>query len=170
MPSRSQNALPTIKDEADLVTKGARGAGVAELIEAMLKDDVDAFHSSETQNSVDVGVDVEGRPNVIRPHGGSTLICGSSGGGKSTVATALLERIVEDDYQVCVFDPEGDYSEFRSAVVFGDAKAAPQPIEFVKMLERPEDKHHARPNLIVTSVQGCVSSLYASPKNTTRRS
>ena len=133
------NALPAIKDEADLVTKGARGAGVAELIEAVLKDDVDAFHSSETHNSVEVGVDADGRPIDIRPHGGSALICGSSGGGKSTVATALLEQIVEGDYQVCVFDPEGDYAEFRSAVVFGDAKAAPQPAEFVKLLERPED-------------------------------
>jgi hypothetical protein len=69
----------------------------------------------------------------------ATLICGSSGGGKSTVATALLERIVARDFQVCVFDPEGDYSEFRSAVVFGDAKSPPQLAEVVKLLERPED-------------------------------
>ena len=120
------NALPTIKDEADLVTKGARGAGVAELIEAVLKDDVDAFHSSETHNSVEVGVDADGRPIVIRPHGGSALICGSSGGGKSTVATALMERIVDGGYQICVFDPEGDYAEFRSGIVFGDAKSPPK--------------------------------------------
>jgi len=142
------NALLTIKDEADLVTQGARGAGVAELIEALIKGDVNAFHSSESHNSVEVGVDLNsvevgvdlnGRPIVIRPHGGSALICGSSGGGKSTVAAALLEHIVEGGYQVCVFDPEGDYAGFRSAVVFGDAKAAPQPAEFVKLLGRPED-------------------------------
>jgi hydroxymethylpyrimidine pyrophosphatase-like HAD family hydrolase len=65
------NALPTIKDEADLITKAARGAGVAELIEAVIKDDVDAFHSRETHNSVEVGVDVDGRPIVIRPHTGA---------------------------------------------------------------------------------------------------
>ena len=51
----------------------------------------------------------------------------------------MLESIVEGDFQVRVFDPEGDYSEFRSAVVFGDAKAPPQLAEVVKLLERPED-------------------------------
>ena len=114
------NALPAVKDEADLVTKGARGAGVAELIEMVLKNDVDAFRSSETDSDVEVGVDTDGRPIVVRPYGAWALICGSSGGGKSTVATALLERIVARNFQVCVFDPEGDYSEFPSAVVFGD--------------------------------------------------
>jgi HAD superfamily hydrolase (TIGR01484 family) len=133
------NALPTIKNEADLVTKAARGAGVAELIEAVLRDDVNAFHSNEVHNSVEVGVDAGGHPIVIRPHGGSTLICGASGGGKSTFATALLERIVDGGYQICVFDPEGDYAEFRSGVVFGDAKSPPKLAEVVKLLERPND-------------------------------
>jgi HAD superfamily hydrolase (TIGR01484 family) len=133
------NALPAIKDEANLITKGARGAGVAELIEAVLKNDVDAFHSSETHNSVEVGLGAHGRPIVVRPHGGSVLICGASGGGKSTVATALLERIVKGGYQICVFDPEGDYAEFRSGVVFGDTKSAPQLAEVIKLLERPDD-------------------------------
>jgi HAD superfamily hydrolase (TIGR01484 family) len=133
------NALPAIKDEADLVTKGARGAGVVELIEAVLKNDVDAFRSGETHDAVEVGVDRGGRPIAIRPHGASALSCGSSGGGKSTVAMALLERIVDRDFQVCVFDPEGDYAKFRSAVVFGDAKSPPQVAEVVKLLERPDD-------------------------------
>jgi hydroxymethylpyrimidine pyrophosphatase-like HAD family hydrolase len=42
------NALPAIQDDADLVTKEARGAGVAELIEALLENDVVAFHASQT--------------------------------------------------------------------------------------------------------------------------
>jgi HAD superfamily hydrolase (TIGR01484 family) len=133
------NALPAIKDEADLVTQGARGAGVAELIEMVLKNDVGAFRSSGTRNSVEVGIGADGRPIVLHPHGGWALVCGSSGGGKSTVATALLERIVSHDFQVCVFDPEGDYSSFRSATVFGDAKSQPQLSEVVKLLERPDD-------------------------------
>jgi HAD superfamily hydrolase (TIGR01484 family) len=34
------NALPALKERADLVTKAARGSGVVELIERMLKDDL----------------------------------------------------------------------------------------------------------------------------------
>ena len=37
-----------------------------------------------------------------------------------------------------MFDPEGDCA-VRSAIVFGDAKAAPQVAEFVKLPERPAD-------------------------------
>ena len=45
-----------------------------------------------------------------------------SGGGKSTVATGLLERFLERGFQFCVIDPEGDYAEFENAVTLGDAK------------------------------------------------
>jgi hypothetical protein len=50
---KTLHALPPIKDEADL-TEAARGEGVVELIRVVLKDDVDAFHSGETHNTVEV--------------------------------------------------------------------------------------------------------------------
>ncbi len=40
------NALPSVKEQADLVTRGARGAGVAELIRAVLDRDAEAFGSA----------------------------------------------------------------------------------------------------------------------------
>ena len=40
------NALPSVKGQADLVTRGARGAGVAELIRAVLDRDAEAFGSA----------------------------------------------------------------------------------------------------------------------------
>jgi len=151
------NALPAIKDEADLVTKGARDAGVAELIRMVLENDVDAFRSSETHSSVEVSIDRDGRPIFVRPHGACALICGSSGGGKSTVATALLERIVARDFQVCVFDPEGDYSEFRSAVVSAIANLRAQ-------IGRPhwilmDEAHHLLPADRDVSATASLESL-----------
>ena len=37
------------------------------------------------------------------------LIAGPSGSGKSTVTAGIVERLIEQNYQVCVIDPEGDY-------------------------------------------------------------
>ena len=133
------NALPSIKAEADFVTSAARGAGVTELIRAILERDVEAFGSARDRNAVEVGRRLDGRALGLSPHGGGVLVAGLSSGGKSTLATALLERFVGQNFQVCVFDPEGDYGEFRSAVVVGDAKAPPHLSEVLKVLDRPDD-------------------------------
>ena len=74
-----------------------------------------------------------------------------SSGGKSTLATALLERFVGQAFQVCVFDPEGDYAEFRLAVVVGDAKAPPHLTEILKVLNRPDNSIVI--NLLAVSVE-----------------
>jgi HAD superfamily hydrolase (TIGR01484 family) len=46
------NALPAVKDRADLVTAAARGLGVAELIERMLRDDLPAPRIKPTGTQV----------------------------------------------------------------------------------------------------------------------
>jgi hydroxymethylpyrimidine pyrophosphatase-like HAD family hydrolase len=43
------NSVPTLKEEADLVTTGARGAGVVELITALLKDDLASVRTRPRQ-------------------------------------------------------------------------------------------------------------------------
>jgi len=131
------NALPAVKDEADLVTEGARGAGVEELIEAVLVHDVEAFPESAEHGAVEIGVRADGGPVFIHPYGRGALIAGLSGGGKSTLATALVERCIASAFQVCVVDPEGDYANLRGAILVGDPKAEPHPPEVIKALERP---------------------------------
>jgi len=133
------NALPAIKDEADLVTRGARGAGVRELIESLITRGVETFGAVDEHSAVEVGLRLDGRPVMIHPHGGGGLIAGLSGGGKSTLAMALLERILANGFQVCIFDPEGDYAQFRSGIVEGDAETPPHLAEVLKVLERPGD-------------------------------
>jgi HAD superfamily hydrolase (TIGR01484 family) len=144
------NALPAVKDDADLVTKGARGAGVAELIRGVIERDARAFGSVRDRNAVEVGRRLDGRALALSPHGGGALIAGLSSGGKSTLATALLERFVERDFQVCVFDPEGDYAGFHSAIVLGDATAPPHLSEVLKVLERPS--HSVVVNMLAVPV------------------
>ena len=132
------NALPAVKEKADLVTAAARGAGVAELIGLLLDKDVDAFQPLKEHRLVQAAVSPTRGPEFIRPHGGGALVAGLSGGGKSTLATALIEGMVAGGFQVCVFDPEGDYTGLPAALSLGDPKAPPRLPEILKALERPE--------------------------------
>jgi len=125
------NALPAVKDAADVVTAAARGAGVAELITTWVEDEPRLLDAAVARHSVPVGNAVEDKREIfLRPDRGSVLITGTSGGGKSTLATALLERLAAAGFQLCLFDPEGDYGAFADAVTFGDAATpvAPEPV------------------------------------------
>ena len=74
------NALPAIKDEADLVTRAARGAGVSELIESLLARGVQTFGGIEEHSAVEIGVRPDGRPVMIHPHSSGALIAGLRAG------------------------------------------------------------------------------------------
>ena len=129
------NALPTVKETADRSTRAARGAGVAELVGLVLAKDA-GLMDTERQR-VEVGSDAAGAASVISPYGGCSLIAGTSGIGKSTLATLLTERFFKKGYQFCVLDPEGDYSHLENVVVVGDADAAPNLREILDLLEKP---------------------------------
>jgi hypothetical protein len=64
------------------------------------------------------------------------LIAGQSGVGKSTIATALTERMRESSLQFCVLDPEGDYDLLGSAVSIGEAETPPTIEQALTLLQR----------------------------------
>ena len=55
------------------------------------------------------------------------MVCGTSGSGKSTVTTAIMERLADAAYQVLVVDPEGDYTNLEFAAHVGNPDQAPRP-------------------------------------------
>jgi hypothetical protein len=132
------NALPTVKQRADFVTAAENGAGVIELIEELIATDLAAREPLLTKHHILIGTR-NGEEVRIPPYSKNLLFAGSSGGGKSTLATAFLEKLVEAQYQFCVIDPEGDYESFEGAVVLGNNERAPNPEEVLNVLEDPED-------------------------------
>jgi hypothetical protein len=74
---------------------------------------------------------------LLVPFAGSALISGSSGIGKSTLATALTERMAEKKFEFCVFDPEGDYEELDQAIPVGSVANSPTKEEVIKLLRKP---------------------------------
>jgi HAD superfamily hydrolase (TIGR01484 family) len=146
------NALPMLKSRADLVTAADHGAGVVELIDRILGDDLREAGPLLTRYDIPLGEGAEGEELTLPAHGVSVLIAGTSGGGKSTFATGILERISERGYQYCIIDPEGDYSDFDGAVVVGDPSHPPNEIEVLELLEQPSQ--NAVVNLLGINMEG----------------
>jgi hydroxymethylpyrimidine pyrophosphatase-like HAD family hydrolase len=131
------NALPSVKEQADLVTRGDHGAGVIELCEALLRDDLREIEPRLTRHAILLGARENGEEVRLQPYGVNILIAGPSGVGKSTLAGGFLERLAERGYQFCIIDPEGDYSTFEGAVVLGDNRRAPNVDEVFELLNQP---------------------------------
>lgn len=126
------NALPMLKEKADRVLTRDHGAGVAELIDLIVEDDTRLI--TPARHGIAFGVTQDRRECRLEPHAGSVLIAGSSGIGKSTLATALTENMAAAGFEFCVFDPEGDYDELEHAISVGDAETPPQNDEVLKLL------------------------------------
>jgi haloacid dehalogenase-like hydrolase len=132
------NALPAIKQRADIITSGPHGEGLVEVAKAMTESDLRHVGLVLPRRRPVLGVVAGGTTLYLDPIGGATMIAGSSGGGKSTVVTGLLERMDALDFQFCVVDPEGDYSSIDCAVTVGGPKQAPRLSEIVHLLARPD--------------------------------
>jgi hydroxymethylpyrimidine pyrophosphatase-like HAD family hydrolase len=131
------NALPSLKENADMITRAERGAGVVELCEALMRDDLREVEPRLARHSILLGARKNGEELRLQPYGVNVLIAGTSGGGKSTLATGILERLIERGYQFCIIDPEGDYSSFEGAVVLGDNSRAPNVDEVMELINQP---------------------------------
>jgi hypothetical protein len=131
------NALPLLKERADLVTRGEASQGVVELIDQLIEADLAPCESKLTRHHLLLGHRSDGRPVTIAPYGASVLVAGPSGSGKSQMTTAIFERVVSRGYQGCLADPEGDYEEFDGAISVGDAENAPNIDEVLRLLGKP---------------------------------
>ena len=144
-----QNALPALKERADLVTNAPHGFGVLELCERLLKNDLEDV--ALDRHRIPLGVTSAGVGVSLAPYARTLLVAGSSGGGKSTFATAFVEKLAERGYQFCVIDPEGDYTKLADAVVIGDPGHAPTVTEALEILGPLEQS--AVVNLIAVALE-----------------
>jgi HAD superfamily hydrolase (TIGR01484 family) len=131
------NALPMLKAEVDLVTAECRGAGVTELIERMIADDLADTLSRVDRHRILLGMR-DDQPITMTPRCSGLLIAGTSGSGKSTLTTAVLEQLAAGGFQFCIVDPEGDYDQFDKVMTIGDASEQPNPARVVELLEHSE--------------------------------
>ncbi len=138
------NALDALKDRADLVLRGPRGAGVEELIDRMLADDLRSLVVA--RHALLLGTRRDGTELRIAPAGRRLLIAGPSGSGKTAAAAAFVERLIAAGYQCCIVDPAGEYQGFAGLTGVGTAERPPAADEVLALLSRPAV--HAGVNLL----------------------
>jgi hydroxymethylpyrimidine pyrophosphatase-like HAD family hydrolase len=131
------NALPLLQERADWVTQSPNGAGVSELIDKLIAGDLADVEGRLSRHAILIGARENGDEVRLKPYGLGVLIAGSSGSGKSTFATGILERLADQGYQFCIVDPEGDYALLENAIVLGDKQRAPTVAEVLEVLEPP---------------------------------
>jgi hydroxymethylpyrimidine pyrophosphatase-like HAD family hydrolase len=131
------NALPSLKERADLVTEADHGAGVTELAERLITSDLADLGTRLDRHCLNLGADAAGRELRLPVHGPPVLVAGTSGGGKSTLASGLIEQLAELGYQFCIVDPEGDFADLPNVPSLGDAKHAPTVAEVMEVLTPP---------------------------------
>jgi hydroxymethylpyrimidine pyrophosphatase-like HAD family hydrolase len=138
------NALPTLKERADWVTTGTHEAGVMEIIDGLLRDDLASLELG--RHRLVLGKTRDGSEVGVPPFGSSILLAGPSGSGKSTFAIGLIERLWNSGYQYCLIDPEGDYQGIDGAVTVGDTRRPPTIDEVLQLLRDP--RQNAVVNLV----------------------
>jgi len=135
------NALPALKEKADIVTRGDHGAAVVELIEQLLKDDLRLYDDRLVRSSLSIGAregtgaDQEDKAVRIVPNRTSLLVAGASASGKSSAVAGILEECEERKYQFCLIDPEGDFEGLAGAMVIGSPTEQPDAKMVGKALE-----------------------------------
>ena len=132
------DAVSSLRRRTSFVTAGEAGQGVVELIDELVADDLLKTRGKLQQHYVPLGLRADGSEIMISPYGTNILIAGPSGSGKSTVTAGILERLMEQSYQICIVDPEGDYGSLQKVLTLGHHRHAVTVPEALAILEDPK--------------------------------
>lgn len=133
------NTAPEIKAIADVELVLPNGTGVRTLVEELIQKKIPR-HAVRPKQFIRIGQSANEMPIGLSPFDliDSNLgIFGESGSGKSWIAGMLAEALLQQEYQVCIIDPEGDYRGIRSfphTLLLGGGKAPPPSVEDVIIL------------------------------------
>jgi hydroxymethylpyrimidine pyrophosphatase-like HAD family hydrolase len=130
------NAPEALTRDCDLVTERPGSAGVVELIDRLVGDDLAGAEPRLARHRLLLGHD-RGGAVLLPAYGSNVLLAGPSGTGKSKLLAGLLERLAEQGYQFLVLDPEGDHVDAPGAAVLGDRHTAPTAQQVLAGLQDP---------------------------------
>ncbi len=133
------NAEPEIKALADVVLPDGNGIGVRGFIEGLREGNVPTPKMRQ-ERRICIGQRPDNSPVYLSPFtllSDNIALVGGSASGKSHLAGLLAEELLQHGYQVCLIDPEGDYSGLRAfphTLVLGGAQTRLPPVADVVTL------------------------------------
>jgi hydroxymethylpyrimidine pyrophosphatase-like HAD family hydrolase len=130
------NALDVVKRQVDMVTKGARGEGVIELIERILADDLQSL-SPRPDRGLLVGLDFEEHEFRVPLYGSRILMIGESADVQAQYVLHMLQQLIDQDYQACLFTADSEYLKLQNPVVLGNANQKPDVEEVLQVVQDP---------------------------------
>jgi hydroxymethylpyrimidine pyrophosphatase-like HAD family hydrolase len=115
------NAVPSLREHADLVLGDPDGQGVAALLAGPLVSGEVLIRPA--RHRIAIGAFADNSPTTVPGAQANLLVCGPTGAGKSHLAGLLVEQWVLHGYTVLVLDMEGDHiglDRLHDTVVLGE--------------------------------------------------
>jgi HAD superfamily hydrolase (TIGR01484 family) len=140
------NAVPTLLESADWVAPGESRAGVAAVIDALLRDDLASITACQRRHRILLGRYAGGELTLSATGNSRMLVCGSSASGKSSFTAGFLERLTASGLRYCLVDPEGDYQGIEDAISEGGPREPPSLSQVCELLQRSD--HNVAVNLL----------------------
>jgi HAD superfamily hydrolase (TIGR01484 family) len=131
------NALPVTKEYADYVTRSDHGAGVVEIIDLLVANDLHDLEPRLSRHEIPLVAPKDNREIRVRPYGTNILIACCE--GESSLGAEVLNRFAEREYQFCVVDSRGHLASCQKAVALGDSKTPPVLEDVLELLARPNE-------------------------------
>jgi hydroxymethylpyrimidine pyrophosphatase-like HAD family hydrolase len=131
------NAVPSLKEIADVVLPHQNGTALIELIDGPLQRGERLVEPRRWQ--VELGRSPNDEPVRLPGSGFNLLVTGESGVGKSYAAGLFSEQLIERGYSLCIIDPEGDHAplgRLHGAMLVGGLEALPGASQIPELLQK----------------------------------
>lgn len=132
-----ENAVPSVKERADVVLTESGGSGVVRFLQQVVIEG--RLRLSRQRRQVTLGSSTENGLVRLPASGVDVIVSGESGSGKSFVTGLISEQLVQLGYVICLFDPEGDHAplgRLPNVVTLGGPDRLPAVEDLAQIFEQ----------------------------------
>ena len=135
------DAIPSLADAADIVTRGGAGVGVVELVNALIANDPRVLTPRRARHQIPLGLRTDATPFTVPARDGAIVCVGGEEAARSALLAHLARRLADESYQSCLLDPAGVHGApnpgTEAALVLGLPDRPPTVAEVTTALAVP---------------------------------